>query len=96
MNAPFPAETANTAEPVADKALTDIDARLAFLQRASARCALVELNEIDLERGFDELIPAFIQIVFPRLQNEAEAHWDSPSWHDAAREYHEDRKRGRQ
>jgi hypothetical protein len=97
MNAPFPAETASTAEPVADKALIDLDARLAFLQRASARCALVELNEIDIERGFDELIAPFFEIVFPRPQNDAEAYWDIPSWRQAAIEYHQDRKRwGRQ
>jgi len=93
MNAPFPAETANTAKPIADKALTDIDARLAFLQRTSVRCILVELNEINIERGFDELIMPFLEIVFPQPQNDAEAHWDSPSWRQAALEYHEDRKR---
>src|SRR5262245_12177683 len=93
MNAPFPAETANTAEPIADEALTDVDARLSFLQRASARCVLTELNEIDIAQGFDELIAPFLQIIFPRPQNDAEAYWDSPGWAKAAREYHEDRKR---
>ena len=96
MNAPFPAETANTAKSITETALTDIDARLAFLQRASARCVLVELNEIDIEPGFEDLVPAFLEIVFPRPEYDADAYWDSPSWQAAAREYHEDRKRGRQ
>jgi hypothetical protein len=97
MNALIEAQTANTAEPTADEAPTNTDARLAFLQRASARCALVELNEIDIERGFDELIAPFFEIVFPRPQNDAEAYWDIPSWRQAAIEYHQDRKRwGRQ
>ena len=96
MNVPFRAETTHRAEPIADEVLTDIDARLAFLQRASARCFLVELNEIDIAQGFDELVGPFLEIIFPRPQNDAEAYWASPSWHNAAREYHEDRKRGRQ
>jgi hypothetical protein len=96
MNAPFPMETANTAEPMA-AALTDIDARLAFLQRASARCVLVELNEIDIEQGFDDLVVPLLDIIFPRFQNDAVAYWDSPSWRQAAIEYHKDRnRRGRQ
>ena len=93
MNAPIPVAPANTAKPIAAAALIDLDAKLAFLQRASARFILVELNEIDIEQGFDELIAPFLEIIFRRPQNVAEAYWDSPSWHEAAHEYREDRKR---
>ena len=89
MNAPFSTETMHSAKPIADNALTDKDTRLAFLQRASARCVLVELNEIDIRQGFDELIAPFLEIVFPRPVNEAEAYWDHPGWRQAAIE-HED------
>ena len=89
MNALIPVETANPAKPIAAAALIDVNAKLAFLQRASARFILVELNEIDIEQGFDELIPAFLEILFPRPVNGAEAHWDYPGWRQAAIEYHE-------
>ena len=93
MNAPFPAKTTHSAEPIADKPLIEVDARLALLERAATRCMLVELREIDLEQGFDELIGPLLEIIYVRPQNDADAHWDSPSWRQAALEYHEDRKR---
>jgi hypothetical protein len=46
--------------------LVEIDPRLAFLQQASARCTLVEMNELPLDTAFGGLIEAFSQIVgFP-------------------------------
>jgi hypothetical protein len=63
MNALIPAQSANTAEPITDEALTDLDARLAFLQQASARCTLVELNELPLDTAFGDLVEPFSNIV---------------------------------
>jgi hypothetical protein len=65
MNAPFPAETADAAELVADKALIDLDARFAFLQRAAVRCSLVECGALSLDEGVGELIEPFMAIVSP-------------------------------
>ena|SRR5215510_8044356 len=65
MNAPFTAETANTAEPVADEALTDLDAKLAFLQRASALCLLVERDQLSIDEAFPGLIEPFMAIMGP-------------------------------
>jgi hypothetical protein len=66
MNALFPVETANTTELLTDRALVDIDAKLAFLQRASALCTLVELNELPLDTAFGNLVGPFSEIVgFP-------------------------------
>jgi len=96
MNAPFPAETASTAKPIADKAVTDIDARLAFLLRSAVRYELLVQDEVDLAEAFDDLVDDFLWIVFPLPENPAQAYWDNPGWAEAAREYHEDSKRGRQ
>jgi hypothetical protein len=50
-----------------DKAPIDIDARLGFLQLASARYILVELNELPLETAFGDLVEQFSEIVgFPQ------------------------------
>jgi hypothetical protein len=69
MNALLRAETANTAEPIANEALIETDARLAFLQQASARCTLVELNELPLDTAFGDLVEPFSNIVgFPQCE----------------------------
>jgi hypothetical protein len=66
MNALLLAETAITAELDTDKAPIGIDARLALLERASARYILVQLNELPLEIAFGDLVEQFSEIVgFP-------------------------------
>ena len=69
MNALMPAEAAKNVELILDAALIDADAKLAFLQRASARCTLVELGEIALHIAFDELVEPFSEIFgFPACE----------------------------
>jgi hypothetical protein len=68
-----------------------IDERLGFLARASALHHLVELNEIDVDQAFDDLVTPFLEIVFPRPENSAETYWDSTRWREAAAEYHHNR-----
>ena len=53
-------------------------------------------DEVDLAEAFDDLVDDFLWIVFPLPENPAQAYWDNPGWAEAAREYHEDSKRGRQ
>jgi hypothetical protein len=71
-----------------------IDPREAFLGRAAAREVLYQAGHVSLEDGFDDLISPFLEIVFPRPLNRAEAAWDHPGWSESAREYHSNRKAG--
>jgi hypothetical protein len=70
------------------------DPREAFLVRAAAREILYHAGELDLDEAFDGLVESFLEIVFPRPLNHAEAHWDSPGCSKAAHEYQANRKRG--
>jgi hypothetical protein len=55
--------------PHTNRAPIETDARLAFLQQASARCTLVELNELPLDTAFGDLVEPFSEIVgFPACE----------------------------
>jgi hypothetical protein len=71
-----------------------IDERLAFLLRAAVRYELLASGDLAVDEAFDELIDEFLWIIFPLPENPAEAHWDAPSWREAAAEYHRNRKLG--
>jgi hypothetical protein len=86
MNAPFPISTTTSA---------GVDARRSLLARASARHALVEAGEMDLDTAFSELVGPFLSIVFPHPKSNADGYWDNPGWRNAAIEYYRNRKRRR-
>jgi hypothetical protein len=72
----------------------NVDLRAAFLGRAAARDALFQADVIDLDQAFHELVEPFLDIVFPRPRSDAEAYWNAPGWHEAAIEYHNNRRIG--
>jgi hypothetical protein len=55
MNAPF--LNVEGATPIG------VDPRLTFLQRAAARCVLVECEKVTLDDAFDGLAPDFLSII---------------------------------
>src|SRR5262245_1804871 len=68
-----------------------IDGRHALLAQAGALDVLVARGEIALDDASEEIVPGFLEVVFPRPKNPAEAYWDAPSWHEAAIWYRKER-----
>lgn len=88
-----PQDLSGDSSSVPIRMTVEVDPRLGFLGRAAVRHMMVEAGEMSVAEAFDGLVEPFLDIVFPRPKNEAEAHWDSPGWADAAREYAENRRR---
>jgi hypothetical protein len=80
---------------------SEIDPRLAFLERATALLTLVEAEEINLDEAITQLVPAFERLRSNGIERPATDQerwrqiaadtWNDPGWANAARVYHADR-----